>query len=70
MYNSQLLIPRDSECYCVPAVDNSVYCHELLTSLVILKDTSAWQRDLCQLMKSREPFIVYYVINGFTAKEV
>ena len=55
----------------VPTMDNSaLFVSELLTGQVILKDTSAWKRDLCSLRRNKESLIVYYVSDGSVAKEI
>ena len=46
-----------------------LFVKELLAELVISRDTSVWQKDLCQSRNSREPLNVWPVIDGFAARE-
>ena len=46
-----------------------LFVKELLAELVISRDTSVWQKDLCQSRNSREPLNVWSVIDGFAARE-
>ena len=46
-----------------------LFVRELLAELVISRDTSVWQKDLCQSRNSREPLNVWSVIDGFAARE-
>ena len=47
----------------------ALFVKEFLTELVISRDTSVWQKDLCQSRNSREPLNVWSVIDGFAAGE-
>ena len=46
-----------------------LFVKEFLAELVISRDTSVWQKDLCQSRNSREPLNVWSVIDGFAAGE-
>ena len=46
-----------------------LFVKELLAELVISRDTSVWQKDLCQSRNSRKPLNVWSVIDGFAAGE-
>ena len=47
----------------------ALFVKELLTELVISRDTSVCQKDLCQLRNSREPLNVWSVSDGSAAGE-
>ena len=47
----------------------ALFMKEHLAELVVSRDTSVWQKDLCQSRNSREPLNVWSITDGFAAGE-